>query len=221
MAAIALVVVAAACLAVGMRSHQDALPAPTPVPTSHRQPSAPATIQPAGQAELSVARSVPVFVRIPAIGVAVSLSTLGLNPDGTVQVPTDFAQPGWYRLGPSPGQIGSAVILGHVDSYRGPAVFFELRSLSAGDAVEVTLADGVVAHFAVTTVAMYTKAQFPAEQVYASHGYAALQLVTCGGQFDRASGHYLSNVVAYSTLVATTPTAKTAAAPAGSANRNS
>jgi len=162
---------------------------------------------------------VPVFLRIPAIGVAVSLSTLGLNPDGTVQVPTDFQQPGWYRLGPSPGQVGSAVILGHVDSYQGPAVFFRLRSLRAGDPVEVSLADGVVVHFAVTTVAIYSKAQFPAQQVYASHGYSALQLVTCGGQFDRATGHYLSNIIAYTSLVATTP-ATAAAATAASANHN-
>ena len=100
-----------------------------------------------------VARSVPVALRIPAIGVAVSLSTLGLNPDRTVQVPTNYQQPGWFRLGPSPGQVGSAVILGHVDDRSGPAVFFRLKSLKAGDKVEVSLANGVVAHFEVTTVA--------------------------------------------------------------------
>ena len=224
-ASIMLLLVAAACLAVGLRGHRDALPGPAqpPAPGSSPQHSLPATTRPAGpakQAELSVARSVPVSLRIPAIGVAVSLSTLGLNPDGTAQVPTDFAQPGWYRLGPSPGQVGSAVILGHVDSYQGPAVFFQLRSLHAGDAVEVTLADGVDAHFAVTTVAMYPKAQFPSQQVYASQGYAALQLVTCGGQFDRASGHYLSNIVAYTTLVATTPAANPPAATARPASQN-
>ena len=207
--AVGLLLVGASCLAAGLRSHQHALPGPaTPAPTSRSLRGLPATAQPATlakQAERAVARSLPVYLRIPAIGVAVSLSTLGLNPDRTVQVPTDFAQPGWFRLGPSPGQIGSAVILGHVDSYQGPAVFFKLRSLHAGDSVEVTLVDGVIAHFVVTTVATYTKAQFPAHHVYASHGYAALQLVTCGGRFDRASGHYLSNIVAYTTLVATTP----------------
>jgi sortase (surface protein transpeptidase) len=226
LAAVALLVVAAVCLAAGLRAHQHALAGPAPptaTPTSPTHQTLPATTEPgkpAQQAELSVARSVPVLLRIPAIGVAVPLSTLGLNPDGTVQVPTDFAQPGWYRLGPSPGQIGSAVILGHVDSYQGPAVFFQLRSLHVGDAVEVTLADGVVAHFAVTAVAMYSKAQFPPQQVYGSHGYAALQLVTCGGQFDRATGHYLSNVVVYTDLVATTPTARPAAPPARPASQN-
>jgi sortase (surface protein transpeptidase) len=146
-----------------------------------------------------------VALKIPAIGVAVFVSQLGLNPDGTVQVPTDVQEPGWYRLGPAPGQMGSAVILGHVDSYRGPAVFFQLRSLVAGDRVEVSLADGAVAKFVVTSVAMYPKDQFPAQQVYGSHGYSGLQLVTCGGTFDPQTGHYLSNIVAYTSLVATTP----------------
>ena len=158
-----------------------------------------------------VARSAPVWLNIPAIGVTVPVSQLGLNPDGTVQVPTDFQEPGWYRLGPSPGQVGSAVILGHVDSYQGPAIFFELRSLQAGDQVDVSLADGVVADFVVTSVAMYPKAQFPALQVYGTHGYSALQLVTCGGTFDAQTGHYLSNVVVYTSLLSTTPVASTTA----------
>jgi sortase (surface protein transpeptidase) len=139
--------------------------------------------------------------------VAVSVSDLGLNPDGTVQVPTDFQEPGWYQLGPSPGQLGSAVILGHVDSYRGPAVFFRLRFLRAGDRVEVSLANGMVARFVVSTVAMYPKSEFPARQVYGSHGYSALQLVTCGGTFDTRTRSYLSNIVAYSSLVAMAPAA--------------
>jgi LPXTG-site transpeptidase (sortase) family protein len=122
-------------------------------------------------------------------------------------VPTDIQQPGWYRFGPSPGQEGSAVILGHVDSYQGPAVFFSLRSLVAGDAIYVTLADGVTAQFKVTSVAMYLKSNFPDQAVYASKGFSALQLVTCAGAFDTQTGHYLSNIVVYSSLVALTPAA--------------
>jgi LPXTG-site transpeptidase (sortase) family protein len=129
------------------------------------------------------------------------LGTLGLNPDLTVQVPTNYQQPGWFSLGPSPGEVGSAVIVGHVDDFKGPAVFFRLGSLKAGDKVEVSRANAVVAHFKVTSIATYPKTQFPAKQVYASHGYIALQLVTCGGAFDTRTGHYLSNVVAYTTLV--------------------
>src|SRR5450759_509235 len=113
-----------------------------------------------------VARSVPVGLRIPAIGVSTSLSTLGLNPDKTVEVPTNFQEPGWYRLGPTPGQVGSAVILGHVDDKLGPAVFYRLRTLKAGDKVDVSLANGVIAHFVVKTVETYPKDTFPAQLVY-------------------------------------------------------
>jgi LPXTG-site transpeptidase (sortase) family protein len=157
----------------------------------------------------SAVRSTPVELRIPALDLSVSLSTLGLNPDGTVQVPTDVQQPGWYRFGPSPGQEGSAVILGHVDSHTGPAVFFNLRSLVTGDSVDVTLADGVTAQFKVTSVAMYLKSNFPDQMVYGPHGYDALQLVTCGGTFDTQTGHYLSNTVVYTSLVGLTPAATT------------
>lgn len=150
-------------------------------------------------------RSVPVELRIPAIGVATSLTDLGLNPDNTVEVPSDFQQAGWFGLGPTPGEEGSSVVLGHVDSYRGPAVFFRLRSLKAGDDVEVTRADGSVARFAVTSVATYPKDRFPAEQVYAPHGGSDLHLVTCGGEFDRQARSYRSNIVAYTSLVSVTP----------------
>jgi sortase (surface protein transpeptidase) len=149
------------------------------------------------------ARSVPLVLSIPAIGLKVPLSELGLNPNHTVQVPPNFQEPGWYKFGPSPGQVGSSVILGHVDSYLGPAVFFRLRSLRPGNQVDVSLADGVVAHFLVREVAMYPKATFPTVQVYGSHGYSALQLVTCGGVFDTQTRSYLSNVVVYTSLIST------------------
>ena len=183
-------------------------PTATPsVAASVKAPVAPTVVPPVAlpAARSGATRSAPVALRIPAIGVSVTLSTLGLNPDGTAQVPTKFQEPGWYKLGPSPGQIGSAVILGHVDDYTGPAAFYRLRSLRSGDHVEVTLADVRVAHFVVQKVASYLKTQFPSQLVYASHGYSALQLVTCGGQFDSNTGHYLSNVVAYTSLVAITP----------------
>ncbi len=145
----------------------------------------------------------PLTLSIPAIGLRVPLSRLGLNPDHTVQVPTNFQEPGWYQFGPSPGQLGSAVILGHVDSYQGPAVFFRLRFLRPGDHVDVILADGVIAHFVVRQVAMYSKAHFPSFMVYGSHGVSGLQLVTCGGVFDSQTRSYLSNVVVYANLAST------------------
>ena len=163
------------------------------------------TIAPDGTATLPTGRapagSAPVGLRIPALDLAVPLSRLGINPDRTVEVPTDFARAGWFRLGPAPGQPGSAVILGHVDSYRGPAVFYRLGSLRPGDRIEVTRADGATATFAVRTVRSYLKRDFPARQVYGSHGGRSLQLVTCGGEFDRSARGYLSNVVVYTELV--------------------
>lgn len=202
MVAAALLVTAAVCLGLGLTGHQRSLAAPV----THRTPPASARAEPTRARPVpAVARSVPVSLSIPAIDVSVTVSVLGLNPTGTVEVPTDYQQPGWYHLGPSPGQLGSAVILGHVDTYQGPAVFFRLRTLVAGDKVAVTLADGVVTTFAVDSVAMYPKTQFPAAQVYGSHDDSALQLVTCGGTFDAETGHYLSNVVVYSTLVTATP----------------
>jgi hypothetical protein len=208
--AAALVLVAAVFLDDGLRGHRRALAGPVGA-----QPAAPSTTggtAPPGIAPPALARSAPVALRIPAIGVSVPVSLLGINADGSVQVPTDVQEPGWFQPGPSPGQVGSAVILGHVDSYLGPGVFFDLRSLQPGDALAVTLADGTVAHFAVRTVVMYPKAQFPDREVYGSYGYSALQLVTCGGTFDPQTGHYLSNVVVYSAFVGSTPPA--AAVPA-------
>ena len=179
--------------------------APPPSPTvSNPAPVVPAAA-PSNASGPAVPRSVPVALRVPAIGVDVSLSTLGLNADRTVEVPTDFQQAGWFGLGPTPGQTGSAVILGHVDSYKGPAVFFRIRELQTGDQVNVSLADGATAHFRVTAVAMYAKDQFPAQQVYGFHGGSALQLVSCGGTCDTITRSYLSNVVAYTTLIGTTP----------------
>lgn len=173
-------------------------------PVAAEPPAGAAAAAPRGADPVS-SDSAPVELRIPAIGLAVSVLGVGLNVDRTVEVPTEFQRPGWFDLGPTPGERGSAVILGHVDSYRGPAVFYRLRSLRAGDLVEVRLADGTVTRFVVETVETYPKARFPAEQVYASRGYPALQLVTCGGEFDTGTRSYLSNVVAYTRLVGSTP----------------
>jgi sortase (surface protein transpeptidase) len=115
-------------------------------------------------------------------------------------VPTSAHVVDWYIDGPTPGEVGSAVILGHVDSYLGPGTFFDLKDLKAGDAITVKLADGVVTHFAVVKVVQYSKNSFPDRLVYGSNGTRMLQLVTCGGTFDHATGHYESNIVVFSRL---------------------
>ena len=198
-----LLVVGGVFLVTGLQQHRHPLAGPVaqrPV-TAVRSASGPSPTVPAPAA---VARSVPVAVRIPAIGLAVWLTQLGLNADGTVAVPTSVKVPGWFSPGPSPGQVGSAVILGHVDSTQGPGVFFQLRTLQPGDQIEVNLADGVIATFSVTSVAQYQKTAFPDQKVYGSNGSSALQLVTCGGAFDPQTGHYLSNIVVYSSFVSAT-----------------
>jgi len=205
--AIVLLILALGCFATALRdrtrqaSDRAAPFAQAPVPR-------PALETTSGAQRAGLARSVPVVLSIPAIGLDLPLTQLGLNADRTVQVPSDPQQPGWYRLGPTPGELGSAVILGHVDSYRGPAVFYRLHTLRPGDQVAVTRADGTVVRFAVQAVATYPKTQFPARQVYGSRGYSALQLVTCGGEFDRKAHSYRSNVVVYTSLISPAPTGK-------------
>jgi sortase (surface protein transpeptidase) len=148
----------------------------------------------------------PVSLTIPAIGVSTQLVQLGLAPDGTLQVPSNTAVAGWYTGSPRPGQTGAAVIAGHVDSQAGPAVFFRLRLLQPGELVYVRRADGTLAVFQVTAVQTYPKTQFPTAAVYGPRPDAQLRLITCGGTFDPATGHYLSNVVVSATLDTAGPT---------------
>lgn len=153
---------------------------------------------------LTLSRSVPVSVRIPAIDVDARLLRLGLNRDGTMQVPAlpaYAADAAWYKYSVTPGQVGASVIEGHVDSYSGPAVFYRLGALHPGDRVDVRLADGVTATFRVTGVRQYRKTEFPANVIYAANGYAALRLITCGGTFDATTGHYLGSTVVFASLV--------------------
>ncbi|MGD0066558.1 MAG: class F sortase [Streptosporangiaceae bacterium] len=151
----------------------------------------------------ALARSVPVSVRIPAIGVSAPVMKLGKNADGTVQVPPLAAHnlTGWYEYGPTPGQSGASVILGHVDSATAVSVFYYLKDLRAGDKVYVTLADSKVATFAVDGVQKVAKDAFPTASVYGRAGYPSLRLITCGGPFDPATGHYLDNIIVYAHLV--------------------
>ena len=145
----------------------------------------------------------PVRVEIPAIGVATRLQRLGRAGDGTIEVPhgpDKWDVAGWYKDGTRPGDPGSAVILGHVDSKRGPAVFFRLRELRKGDEIAVGRADGSTVRFAVERVAQYDKQRFPTDEVYYPTLTPALRLVTCGGEFDATAGHYRSNVIVFATL---------------------
>ncbi|WP_025618361.1 class F sortase [Salinispora cortesiana] len=147
-------------------------------------------------------RSAPNQIVIPKIGVDASIMKIGTNPDGTVEVPPlDQAQlAGWYEPGASPGEVGNAVIVGHVDSAElGPAVFFSLGELRPGDTVGVAREDGEQVDFTVESVKTYPKNDFPAELVYGSTDQIGLRVVTCGGVFDEAAGSYPDNIVVFAT----------------------
>jgi sortase (surface protein transpeptidase) len=163
------------------------------------EPSAPAAAAP-GVVAQPMKRSVPVSVEVPSIGVDSTLISLGLNPDRTVEVPKDFSKAGWYTKGPTPGEAGASVILGHIDSFRGPAVFFKLSKLNPGDQVRVKRSDGTTATFTVDARREYPKTAFPSKEVYGAVAYAGLRLITCGGEFDSKARSYLDNIVVYAHL---------------------
>jgi hypothetical protein len=172
-----------------------------------RPAARPSTVAvPSGRTVLPVSLSIiaqtpkPVWLTIPAIGVKVPIVTLGLNPNGTLQVPSSTTVVGWYTNSPRPGATGSAVIAGHVDSRSGPGVFFWLHTMRPGERIYVRRADGTLAVFTVTAVRTYAKARFPTAMVYGPVPDAELRLITCGGTFDYARGSYLSNVVVYARL---------------------
>jgi sortase (surface protein transpeptidase) len=143
----------------------------------------------------------PVALSIPSIGVHTGLVRLGLNADGSLEVPEDFSVAGWYELGPRPGAPGAAVIAGHVDSTAGPAVFYRLRDLRPGNVVDVRRGDGTGEFFRVYAVREFAKTEFPTSAVYGATTDAELRLITCGGAFDSSTGHYVDNVVVFARAV--------------------
>lgn len=138
----------------------------------------------------------PVSIAIPAVGVEARVVPVGLRPDRTMEVPgVDLA--GWYEVGPRPGEAGPAVIVGHVDSRSGPAVFFRLGELQRGDQIVVGQAGGVARSFVVKRVERSAKEALPVERIWNRTRQPVLRLITCGGSFDRSSGHYRDNVIVY------------------------
>lgn len=152
-----------------------------------------------------LARSVPVVLDIPSIDVHSVLQRTGLTETGALEVPAPgphYDEAAWYRHSPTPGELGPAVVLGHIDSAAGgPSVFFRLGELVAGDEVSITRADGSTAVFEVDEVHSYPKNDFPTELVYGDIDHAGLRILTCGGAFDDSIGHYEDNVVVFASLV--------------------
>ena len=195
----------------------DAAPAQSPVPTATGTTAATSTTAaaptpvaaapapartPAPKAAPVLPRSAPTRLKIPQIAVNAPFTELKLDAQGalTAPPPNDKNLAGWYGGGPTPGERGSAVVAGHVDTTTGPAVFLLLRMLLPGNKVEVTRADGTVAVFSVDSVETFPKSAFPDARVYGATGDAQLRLITCGGTYDRKRKDYLDNVVVFAHL---------------------
>jgi sortase (surface protein transpeptidase) len=150
-----------------------------------------------------LSRSAPSRLIIPAIGVSAPVSTVGVQRDGQMAVPdlADADRAAWFRHGPVPGEPGTAVIVGHLDSRDGPAVFYRLKELRQGNLITVIRRDGELVRFKVSSVVTVRKARFPAERVYDLTDRIELRLISCGGPFDRATQSYQDNVIVYAKLV--------------------
>jgi hypothetical protein len=181
-----------------------ATPAP---PASSASPSASASSRPsppaiatrsarlADQPPVEEARP-PRAVAIPARGIRADVVSVGVEPDGQMTVPSDVATAGWYRFGPVPGEVGSAVVAGHVDSRsQGRGAFFDLVRVRVGDEVVVTDADGVERTWVVTAREVVDKDVLPVGELYRRDGPPRLVLITCGGDFDGSARSYESNVI--------------------------
>ncbi|RAJ45341.1 sortase family protein [Kitasatospora sp. SolWspMP-SS2h] len=171
-------------------------PPPAPAATT------PAPDDPATTGAPGMPRADPTRLRIPLLGIDTTLIPLALGPDGTLQPPPldQGATAGWYAAGTSPGETGTAIVTGHVDTPAGPAVFHPLSLLTPGATLTVDRADRTTATFTVDRVTNYPKTDIP-DEVYAPAAHPELRLITCGGTFDRAHGGYQDNTVAYAHLV--------------------
>jgi len=177
--------------------------APAPVVTVSAPPSLRAVPPPIALrvAAPVLAASVPVRLDIPSIEVDSELMALGLRGDGTLDVPPAAFPAGWFTGAPTPGERGPAIIVGHIDWVTGAGVFARLGMLAVGAEIRVTRTDGTVAVFRTTQVTRYPKDAFPTDLVYGDLDHAGLRLISCGGEFDRVTGHYEDNIIAFADLV--------------------
>lgn len=190
--ALVLALLLSACGATDVASSPSSSPSPGAFSAGGLQdPSAPEPVADA---------SPPTRVQIPAIGVDTTLENLTIDASGRLAAPVDFDLAGWYSGGVVPGQVGPAIIAGHVDSPTAPAVFADIGALAAGDEIFVTLADGSALTFVVSGTTQSAKAEFPTAAVYSNVPAPELRLITCGGIFDPSTGHYLDNLIVFAEL---------------------
>ncbi|MCI2418197.1 class F sortase [Saccharopolyspora sp. K220] len=171
--------------------------------------ASPASAQPPAQTSVRTSAALPpsepTWIDVPRIGARSSLIPLGLNPDRTVAVPSVHQpmQAGWYQYSPTPGEVGPAVVLGHVNGDGQDGIFARLRELQPGDEILIGRQDGQVARFVVQRMSQPPKTGFPADEVYGDTAGPELRLITCGGSFDHAARSYRDNIIAFATLTGT------------------
>lgn len=170
---------------------------PAPATTTTTAPAAPA---PAGPAKPPPDWR-PTALKIPEIGVEAPVDPVGVDKENALEVPTDTARVGWWSGGAQPGETGPAVLLGHVDSYKGPAVFFKLANLKPGDVVEVDRADGSPARYMIDHLESHPKTKFPTLSVYGATAGPTLRLITCFGKFDEVARSYKNNLIVYANIL--------------------
>jgi LPXTG-site transpeptidase (sortase) family protein len=145
--------------------------------------------------------SEPTHIHIPRLHLDAPIQATGQKSDGTLEVPKATDTVGWYKNSPTPGELGPAVIAGHVDSTSGPAVFWRLGELQVGDTFEINRADGSLITFKVDAIKQYSQDNLPADEVYGDIDYAGIRLITCSGTFNRQTHHYTDNTVVYGSVV--------------------
>ena len=163
------------------------------------QKMAPVLLEPIKQQYLPA--SVPSKIDIPRIGVSAAIQKVGLLDDGTIETPAILSNlVGWYQYGPTPGELGPSVLVGHVDSYKGPSVFWNLSKLHIEDTVNITRSDGITVQFIVSRIAQYGQDNFLTHEVYGDIDHAGLRIITCGGTYNHLTGRYSQNTVIYADL---------------------
>lgn len=153
------------------------------------------------QTTRSMSRAEPTRLRIEVLGIDAPFISLGLKPDGSMETPSKGTTVGWYTYAPTPGEIGPAIVAGHVDTKAGPAIFARLNKLKPGEKFEVYRADGSIAVFQVNEVKQYAQQNFPTEEVYGNIDYAGIRLITCGGTFSQTTKRYSHNTVVFGSLI--------------------
>lgn len=157
-------------------------------------------VEPASQQPKTMPRSEPIRLRIAKVNIEAPLVAVGYKPDGSLEVPGAYDTAGWYKYSPAPGELGPAVIAAHLDSPKGPAIFWRLGELLPEDIVEVDRADGTTAKFKVDEVKQYPQTELPSQEIFGNIKHSGIRLITCSGVFNPLTRHYSHNTVVYGSL---------------------